>query len=63
METNSSIEDCRKYAQNRANKTGMKYMMSTIGHVMLDTPGNRKVMEELECPMMEVFKPQPVRDA
>lgn len=52
-----TLEDARAhaYAQKRANETGQPYLVSDVGHVMLDCPDNRLVLEQIRCKVIAVY--------
>jgi hypothetical protein len=39
-------ESAREYAIRRANETRLTYLISAMGHVMVDAPGNRRVIDD-----------------
>lgn len=48
----------REYGQRRANETGRAYLMTSMGHVFMDCPLNRRMAEECGG-IATTFHPEP----
>ncbi len=48
-------ERIEHYAQCRANETGRPYVITSVGHVWMDCPFNRKLAKTLDMPFIRVL--------
>lgn len=58
-----SHESAEEYAQRRANETGNPYIISNLGHVLLDCRTSRSMLRRIRCRVVrKVIRNQPLTE-
>lgn len=55
--TQSRLQGAIHYADSRAQSTGYRYMVSDMGHALIDCPNNRQVLKNIGCEIVYIARP------
>lgn len=54
--TEQRLEGAIHYADSRAQATGYRYMVTDMGHALIDCPHNRRAVEQMGCTVIYLAK-------